>query len=76
MFGDHGENIIIPVPCGVTAVTDSGVVIGEVNNDDEEVLIAKGGKGGSPFNNFNAQPGQSFSVNLDLKLIADVGFIG
>ena len=35
-----------------------------------------GGKGGSPLNNYTAQKGNSYSVNLDLKLIADVGLIG
>jgi len=64
------------VPIGITAVTDSKVVIGELNNENEQLLIAKGGQGGSSLNNFNADQGTSFSVSLDLKLIADVGLIG
>lgn len=68
--------MVINVPCGVTAETDSGILIGEVNNEDETLVIAKGGKGGSPLNDYQAQSGQAFSVNLDLKLIADIGLIG
>ncbi len=64
------------MPIGITAVTDSKVVIGELNNENEQLLIAKGGQGGSSLNNFNADQGTSFSVSLDLKLIADVGLIG
>lgn len=67
---------MIEVPCGVTAVTDSGTVIGEVNAENEEVIIAKGGKGASPLNNYKAEQGVAYSVNLDLKLIADVGLVG
>lgn len=68
--------MVIDVPCGVTAETSSGIVIGEVNAEDEKLVIAKGGKGGSPLNDYQSQPGQAFSLNLDLKLIADIGLIG
>ena len=64
------------MPCGVTAVTDSGAVLGEVNNEMDRIVIARGGKGGSPLNDYTQEKGQTFSVNLDLKLIADVGLIG
>ena len=67
---------MIQVPWGVTAFTDSGVSIGEVNSEEEELLIVRGGKGGSALNKYMGQPGDKFSVNLDLKLIADVGLIG
>ena len=64
------------MPCGVSAVTDSGITLGEVNNENEILVIAKGGKGASKLNKYNNEQGQMFSVNLDLKLIADVGLIG
>ena len=57
-------------------MTDTGLVIGEVNGENEELLIAKGGKGGKSGNKFIAGEGTAFSINLDLKLIADVGLIG
>lgn len=64
------------VPPGITAVTDSGLVIGEVDNDTDQLLIARGGKGGNSENKWSGQPGQHYSINLDLKLIADIGMIG
>ena len=64
------------MPCGVTAYVDSGVTIGEVNTEEEELLIIRGGRGGSALNKYTGQPGEKYSVNLDLKLIADVGLIG
>jgi GTPase involved in cell partitioning and DNA repair len=67
---------LIEVPCGTTALTDSGVVIGEVNTEKDRLVIAVGGKGGSSTNKYVGKTGQSFSVNLDLKLIADIGLIG
>lgn len=76
MYGSNGQDVVIDVPCGVTAVTDSGVTIGEVNTENDKVVIAKGGKGGSPLNEYKPESGQGFSVNLDLKLIADIGLIG
>jgi GTP-binding protein len=76
LFGENGQDILIDVPCGVTAMTDSGVVIGEVNNEDEQLIVAKGGRGASSLNNYKAEKGLAFSVNLDLKLIADIGLIG
>lgn len=67
---------MIDVPCGVTAITDTGLSLGEVNAEGEVLTIAKGGKGASPRNNYQVQNGSAFSVFLDLKLIADVGLIG
>lgn len=67
---------MIDVPCGVTALTDSGAVLGEVNTEGEIITLAKGGKGASTINRYRAQEGHAFSVFLDLKLIADVGLIG
>lgn len=52
------------------------MVLGEVNSQEEIATIVKGGKGASPLNDYRAEEGQILSVNLDLKLIADVGLIG
>ena len=68
--------MIIEVPCGVSVLTDSGVNLGEVNTENEILVIARGGKSGSKANKYNRETGQAFSVSLDLKLIADVGLIG
>ena len=76
LFADHGKDVIIEVPCGVTVLTDTGVNLGEVNAENEKLVIVKGGKGASTLNKYNQEKGQAFSVSLDLKLIADVGLIG
>lgn len=55
---------------------DTGENLGEINTEEDRVLLVKGGKGASSTNNFTEEKGKSFMVNLDLKLIADVGLIG
>ncbi|CAG7830120.1 unnamed protein product, partial [Allacma fusca] len=52
------------------------VYVGEINEPGDKVIAAKGGEGGSPYNGYSGQLGQAHSVTLDLKLIADVGFVG
>ena len=72
-----GASIFIQVPHGVTITNaHTGVVIGEISSSKSKIRIAKGGKGGSVQNRFLACKGEALSVNLDLKLIADVGFVG
>jgi len=55
---------------------DGGFVFGDVNNEGERVLVARGGRGGCPENNFQGEKGDMYTINLDLKLIADVGLVG
>ena len=55
---------------------NSVCVLGEINELDERVLVARGGAGGGPVNSFNGQRAVSFHVRLNLKLIADVGLVG
>lgn len=47
-----------------------------MNTENEQLLVAKGGKGGKSGNKFVASQGTALSINLDLKLIADIGLIG
>jgi len=67
---------VITCPTGITAVTDSGQVIGDLNETNEQLVVARGGKGGCSSNRWRGQSGEQMSINLDLKLIADVGLIG
>ncbi len=87
--GRSGEDIVLPVPPGtIVRDVESGTILGEVLADGEEILIAKGGRGGKG-NAFFAtpthqsprewQPGEegiARTVELVLKLIADVGLVG
>ncbi len=87
--GRSGEDIVLPVPPGtIVRDVESGAILGEVLSDGDEILIAKGGRGGKG-NAFFAtpthqsprewQPGEegiARAVELELKLIADVGLVG
>jgi len=86
--GKDGEDLVLPVPVGTVARNLDNNEVFEVVKIGERLLIAKGGKGGkgnfkfrSPVNTSpeEFQPGlsgQDFSFRLELKLIADVGFVG
>jgi GTPase involved in cell partitioning and DNA repair len=54
----------------------SFVTAGELNKVGDRVLVAQGGDGGNSMNNFRAQKGHALSINLDLKLISDIGLVG
>ena len=87
--GKDAPDTIIDVPLG-TIVREEGsdVVLGEVVSDGEELLIAKGGRGGRGNKSYlsnmnraprNADPGEAGEerwLRLDLKLLADVGLVG
>jgi GTP-binding protein len=87
--GKSGESITMPVPPGtVIKDADTGEILGEVVEDGEEVLIAKGGRGGkgnaffvtathqAPREWQPGEEGQVRNLELELKLIADVGLVG
>ncbi|XP_069690664.1 GTP-binding protein 10 homolog isoform X2 [Periplaneta americana] len=76
ILGEQGANKIITVPVGITIVDDYGRVLGELNTEGSTVLLAQGEAGGSPATQFSGRKAQPLSVNLDLKLIADVGLVG
>lgn len=88
-FGKDGEDRIIEVPVG-TAVfdADTGEFLCEVTEDNQEIRLLRGGKGGLGNWHFAtstnrapryAQPGQPAiekAIVLELKLIGDVGLVG
>jgi GTP-binding protein len=87
--GKYGDDIIIKIPVG-TIVKDfeTGKILCDIKNNGEQVIIAKGGKGGKGNSNFATptnqaprfaepgQPGESIKIKLELKLIADIGLVG
>lgn len=87
--GAAGADLMIRVPIG-TVVFDAGTgeMLGDLIEPDGRLLLAQGGRGGrgnrafrSPTNQApriaeNGEPGPELWVRLELKLIADVGFVG
>lgn len=89
MHGANGEDKIIKVPVG-TILYDkkTNTILADINENNKLVLIAKGGKGGKGnarfANSRNKAPtifeagelGQEFEIRAELKVLADVGFVG
>jgi len=87
--GESGKPLFIDLPVG-TIITDTATsrVLADLTSDQQEVLIARGGKGGKGNTRFksstNQAPrkaeaggrGERFVVSLELKSIADVGLVG
>ncbi len=87
--GKSGKDEIIKVPCG-TLIKDSnkGKVIADLTIDGDEIIIARGGKGGRGNGEFAtstnqaprfAEPGiigEWRELILELKLLADIGLVG
>ena len=76
IIGKNGTNTVIKVPIGITVFSENGRVLGQLDKVGDRVLVAVGGTGGNQTNNFCGLKGQKQSITLDLKLIADVGFVG
>ena len=87
--GKMGKDIMIPVPCGtVVKSAENGKLLADLVEDGDELLVAEGGKGGKGNPHFAtathqapryAEPGgkgECLEVELELKLIADVGLVG
>ncbi len=87
--GRSGKDVLIPVPPG-TVIRDegSGLLMGDLVAPDQKLVVAKGGRGGrgnARFTNSRNQtpriaekgePGQERVLELELRLLADVGVIG
>ena len=87
--GRAGSDVVLPVPPGtVVRNASTGEILVEILADGEEAIVAKGGRGGKG-NAFFAtathqaprewQPGEEgeiITLELELKLIADVGLVG
>lgn len=70
-----GEDLIIHVPLGIQILRDNGEFIDEINDLDDECIVAHGGAGGNYKTFFEGQSGEATMINLDLKLLADIGLV-
>lgn len=86
--GKSGKDLMVAVPVGTIATNQDGEVVADLVADGQKVVIAKGGKGGFGNAHFissrrqapkfaeKGEPGESFELDLELKMIADVGLVG
>jgi len=86
--GPKGNDVIFKIPVGTVITNLDKHEKVEIVKIGEPVLIAKGGKGGrgnflfrsstntTPMQSQPGIPGEAYSLRLELKMIADVGFIG
>ncbi len=87
--GRSAEPIYIKVPVGtLIRNAETGELIVDITEDGQEFVIAKGGRGGkgnwlfrSPTNQAPrvctpGDPGQEYQLELEMKLLADIGLVG
>ena len=86
--GKTGQDLLVKVPVGTVATNTSGQVVADLVEDDQSAVVAKGGKGGfgnahfvssrrqAPRISEKGEPGEVIQLDLELKMIADVGLVG
>ena len=87
--GKDGKDEILEVPLGsVVFDAETEERLGEITEHEEEIVIAKGGKGGlgnwhfrsstnqTPRHAQDGEEGEERAVEIELKLLADVGLVG
>jgi GTP-binding protein len=87
-YGLDGKDLVLHVPPGTLVYNRQGGALMHDLKPGETVILARGGRGGmgndklasstnqSPKEAQPGEPGESFEVRLELKLLADVGIIG
>jgi GTP-binding protein len=85
--GDSGADVVIHVPVG-TVVSKNGGIVADLHKEGQRWLAAAGGRGGRGNNSFKTMrntaprlaekgaPGERVTLDLELKLLADVGMVG
>lgn len=89
MSGAAADDMVVAVPAGTTVMDlDSGQVMGDLTKEGQELVVARGGRGGRGNVHFatarnsapeiaeNGEPGEGRHLQLELKMLADVGLVG
>ena len=89
MTGAGASDLVVEVPVGTRIIDEeTEAVIADLVEEDQSVVVAKGGKGGSGNMRFKTasnraprkctpgEPGEERTVRLELLLMADVGLLG
>jgi len=89
MSGKSGKDLIVEVPPGTLVYDgDSGDLLGDLVEDGQDLVVAKGGRGGRGNQHFatsrnqvprmaeRGEPEVSRNLRLELKMIADIGIVG
>ncbi|MCK5376259.1 MAG: GTPase ObgE [Acidobacteria bacterium] len=87
--GRGGGDVVLRVPPGtVVRVAGDEKIIGDLVDEGQEMVVARGGRGGrgnarfstatnrAPRTAEDGQPGEQFELDLELKMLADVGLVG
>ncbi|MFT8824342.1 MAG: GTPase ObgE [Liquorilactobacillus mali] len=89
MYGRGASDFYVSVPEGTTVTDDeTGEILGDLLHDGDELVVAKGGRGGRGNIHFasarnpapeiaeNGEPGIERVLRLELKVLADIGLVG
>ncbi|MGM0139449.1 GTPase Obg [Enterococcus sp. DIV0755b] len=89
MHGRGAEDAYVKVPPGTTVRdAETGALLGDLVTEGQTLVVARGGRGGRGNTRFasprnpapelaeNGEPGQERKIELELKVLADVGLVG
>ncbi len=87
--GAYGNDLILKVPVGtIVRDVESGDILADLNKNEMEIILAKGGRGGfgnlhfksstnrAPRESDSGRPGEEKGLHLELKIMADAGLVG